>query len=54
MYSLGEADLAQMWSARCRMSISTAHDEHLIVGRLLIRSMMQSVSSVNLSRGDLV
>ena len=37
--SLGEVGLTQTWSARCRMSMSTAQDEHLIVGRLLIRSM---------------
>lgn len=34
--------LAQTWSARCRMSISVAHEEHLIVGRLLIRSILAS------------
>lgn len=40
---VGDAVLAQTWSARCSMSISTAHEEHLIVGRLLIRSMLASV-----------
>lgn len=41
-YSPGAGTAAQTWSARWRISMSTAHDEHLIVGSVLMRSMLAS------------
>lgn len=35
-----EGAVAQTWSAKCKMSMSTEQDEHLMVGRRLIRSML--------------
>lgn len=40
VYSPGAGAVLQTWSARCRMSMSTAHDEHLMVGSELMRSMV--------------
>lgn len=40
VYSPDEVEATQTWSAKCRISISTAQDEHLIVGRRLIRSIL--------------
>jgi len=46
VHLLDEAAGAQTWSANCMMSISTLHDEHLIVGRplALVLSIVMIVS----------
>jgi hypothetical protein len=36
--------IAQTWSASCKISMSIPHDEHLIIGRPLIRSMSRAAS----------
>lgn len=41
----GLFDGAHTWSASCNMSMSTPHDEHLIIGKPLILSIFGDASS---------